>query len=149
MTVRILLVTSLFAFGAVADENADRARLAGAWQVQNEAGTPSASVWVLDEKNDSMHITNMKGDRKLAEFECNTVGHECEIEDSGRHAKVSLWFSGPKLVELETRGDEVVKRRFAVSGQADTLELELIPVVPTGRTETMQLKRLPIGETKQ
>lgn len=39
MTLRILLVTSLFAVGALADENADRARLAGAWQAIRDAPT--------------------------------------------------------------------------------------------------------------
>ena len=77
------------------------------------------------------------------------MGRECEIKDSGRQAKVSMWFSGPKLVELETKGSEVVKRRFALSGQGDTMELEVIPIVPVGRSETKLLKRIQTSGTKQ
>jgi hypothetical protein len=144
-----MLATFFFAAGALADENPDRARLGGAWQVQIEAGKGPAFVWVLEQKSDAIHVTNLKGDQKLVEFECNTIGRECEIKDSGRQAKVSMWFTGSKLVELETRGEEVVKRRFAVSSQGDTLELEVIPIIPNGRTETMQLKRVRISEPKQ
>jgi hypothetical protein len=150
MTVSIVvLVASLFAATALADDSADRARLGGAWQIQNEAGTQSLAVWILEEKRDAIHITYSQGDQKFAEFECNTVGRECDMKDSGRQAKVSIWFSGPKLVELETRGSEVTKRRFAVSGQGDTMELEVIPIVPAGKTETKQLKRVQISGPKQ
>jgi hypothetical protein len=53
-----------------------------------------------------------------------------------------MWFNGPKLVELETKGKEVVKRRFAVAGEGDTLEIEVIPIEPAGKTETLRFRRL-------
>jgi hypothetical protein len=46
-----------------------------------------------------------------------------------------MWFNGPKLVELETRGAQVVKRRFSITGDGDTMDLETIPIVPTGKSE--------------
>jgi hypothetical protein len=52
-----------------------------------------------------------------------------------------MWFNGDKLVELETKGREVVKRSFAVPQQGDTLEVEVIPIVPEGRTETLHFAR--------
>jgi hypothetical protein len=145
----VLLAGLLFAANAFADTNADRVRLAGAWVVQNDAGQASDSEWMLEEKGDAMHITYLQGDQKRAEFECDTMGHECESKGSGRHVKVSMWFSGPKLVELETRGSEVIKRRFTVTGQGDTMELEVIPIVPGGRTETKLLKRMQVTAAKQ
>jgi Carboxypeptidase regulatory-like domain len=147
-TGTVVLTAALFVGTAWAGDNADHAKLGGAWQVQSEAGKGPASVWVLEEKGDAVHITYSRGDQKLAEFECNAMGRECEIKDSGKQAKVSMWYSGPKLVELETRGSEVVKRRFAVSGQGDTMELEVIPIVPSGPSETKLLKRLQASGTK-
>lgn len=149
MTGMIMLTASLFAATAWAADSADHSKLGGAWQVQGEARTGPASVWVLEEKGDAIHVTYSQGDQKLSEFECNAMGRECEIKDSGRQAKVSMWFSGPKLVELETKGSEVVKRRFALSGQGDTMELEVIPIVPVGRSETKLLKRIQTSGTKQ
>jgi len=70
------------------------------------------------------------------------MGRECEGKDAGREAKISLWFSGPKLVQLETRGSEVVKRRFAASQPGDSMEIEVIPIVPDGKKQVLKLKRL-------
>jgi hypothetical protein len=72
-----------------------------------------------------------------------SLGKECEVKDAGRKVKVTLFFNGPKLVVLETRGDEVVKKRFGAVETGDTLELEVIPVAPDGKTETVHFKRVP------
>ncbi len=149
MTVRMLmLATTLFAAAAVADDSADQAKLVGTWQVQNETGKASNSVWILEEKADAIHITNLQDDQKVAEFECNTLGKECAIKDAGHKATVSVWFSGPKLVELETKGSEVVKRRFAIAGQGDTMQLEVIPIVPADAPQTKVLKRVQASASK-
>jgi hypothetical protein len=144
-----MVTVALFAAAAWAADNTDHSKIGGAWQVQNEAGKGPALVWVLEEKGDAIHVTYSHGDQKLSEFECNAMGRECQIKDSGRQAKVSMWFSGAKLVELETKGSEVVKRRFTVSGQGDTMELEVIPIVPVGRSETMRLKRMQAAAIQQ
>jgi len=72
------------------------------------------------------------------EFQCNTVGKEC----SEKHGKVSMWFNGPKLVVMETRGSDVVKRRFEASADGGALEMEVIPIAPSGKTEKVALKRV-------
>ena len=138
----IVLTALLLSAAAFAEDDADRAKLGGTWQVETPAAGQTAAVWTLEEKGDSMHVTHSEGARTLADFECNTTGKECETKDSGKQAKVSMWFSGAKLVQLETRGSDVVKRRFSVTGQGDRMELEVIPVVPTGDTEKIVFKRL-------
>ncbi len=126
------------ATAAPADNAINRAKLSGAWQSETTAG----ATWILDQKPGTVHITCSEGDRTVAEFECNTMGHECEMKESGKSAKVSMWFSGSKLVVLETRGREVVKRRFSVAEQGDTLNLEVIRVMPEGKTETLRFRRV-------
>jgi hypothetical protein len=42
---------------------------------------------------------------------------------------------------METTGTLVVKRRFAVTGIGETMDLETIPVTPSGQTETTHFKR--------
>ena len=144
-TGMFVLATVLLAANAFADDDDTvRAKLAGAWLVDNEAST--RTVWILQEKSDAIHITHSEGAKKLADFECNTLGRECEVTDSSRPMKVSVWFNGPRLVELETRGDEVVKRRFMVSGQGETMELEVIPIVPSGKAERRLFKRVKISD---
>jgi hypothetical protein len=40
-------------------------------------------------------------------------------------------------VELRTRGNVVVKRRFGLKDGGKTLEVELMPIAPSGKTETI------------
>jgi hypothetical protein len=125
---------------AFADDATERAKLNGTWQSQG--GSAAIAVWTLDGQGDVFHITNSLGDKKIAEFACN-LGKECEVKDAGRKIKVTLFFNGPKLVLLKTRGEEVVKLRFGSVETGDALDLEVIPVSPDGKTETLHLKRLP------
>ncbi len=80
----------------------------------------------------------------MAEFECDTTGRECAAKDSGRSVKISLWFNGSTLVALETKGEEVVKRRFAVAGTGEEMDVELIPVVSKSKPETAHFKRAKV-----
>jgi hypothetical protein len=128
------LVLSSIAF---ADDSTERAKLAGTWQADGAA----KGVWILESQGDIFHITNSQGEKKVSEFAC-TLGKECEVKDAGRKIKVTLYFNGSKLVVIKTRGEEVVKLRFGVAEQADALELEVIPVAPDGKAETLHLKRM-------
>jgi hypothetical protein len=143
MSFRILcfsaLIGAFFSSIALADDSEDRAKLTGSWQAQE--GGAAKAVWIFESQGDSLHIINSQGDKKIAEFACN-LGKECEVKDAGRKVKVTLYFNGPKLVVLETRGEEVVKKRFGVIETGDTLELEVIPVGP-GKAETLHFTRVP------
>jgi hypothetical protein len=121
----------------------------GRWQ-QSDGNGEAKSTWALEEGSaDSIRVTNSRGAAAVAEFECNTVGKECAVKDAGRKSKVSMWFNGPKLVELETRGTQVVKRRFSITGDGDTMDLETIPIAPVGKVETSHFKRVPSVVAKQ
>jgi len=138
----------VLASSAFADDDSSRAKLMGRWQ-QSDGNGETKSTWDLEGLGTSIHVTNSKGTQTVAEFECNTVGKECAVEDAGRRSKVSMWFNGPKLVELETRGAEIVKRRFIITGDGDTMDLETIPIAPSGKVETAHFKRIPSAVAKQ
>lgn len=150
--MRLSLAGSLLVLSTVAvlaDSSSDRARLAGAWQLQADHGNSGGVVWNLESKDDAIRISCSENGQKVADFECNTMGRECEVKDSGRQAKVSMWFSGPKLVELETRGSQVIKRRFAAVDGGEAMEIEVIPVVPAGKTEVLRFKRMQVSEARK
>lgn len=145
----IALSTLLFVGIAVADDESSRAKLMGKWQ-QSDGDGEARSTWALEEVTaDSIRVTNSSGAQTVAGFECNTVGKECVVKDAGRKSKVSMWFNGPKLVELETKGAQVVKRRFSITGDGDAMELETIPIAPAGKVETSHYKRVPPVVAKQ
>jgi hypothetical protein len=128
----------LFGASGIAGDDGDREKLLGSWV---EAGNAAASGWTFERKNDSFQIRQLQGNNPIADYACKADGQECEIKTSERKAKISMWFNGPRLVQLETEGSRVVKRRFAILPQGDTMELEIIPIVPGGKAETIQFKR--------
>lgn len=130
---------------AFADDDEGRAKLIGNWQSASDTG----AAWSLQNDGDSIRITHTEGGRKIAEFACNTLGKECAIKESGRDIKVSLWYNGPKLVEMEVHGSDVLKRRFSVAADGDTLDLEVIPISPNRKAETLHLKRINVSASRQ
>jgi len=121
---------------AAGDDDADRGRLIGKWQ---PAGREGAELWLLETVGDSLRISHSLG-QKTDQIQCNIMGKDCEATVGGRKTKVSLWFNGAMLVEMETRGTDVTKRRFRVTDE-DRLKLEVIPIVPAGKTEVAEYKR--------
>jgi len=134
---------------AAADDVDSRAKISGEWQLQSGSGKASGESWILDGKDDAIRVTQFQSGRKLAEFDCNTLGRDCEAKDSNRRVKVSFWFNGPKLVQLETRGTDVVKRRFSVVEQGDEMEVEVIPIFPAGKPVVTRFKRVQVAAARQ
>ncbi len=130
----------LVASACLGQDSDDQAKVSGEWQTGNGSG--KAESWVIREKDDDVHIARSRNGEKAMEFDCNTRGRECQVEDSGKPVKVSLWFNGPVLVELETRGSEVLKRRFKPMGDGNGLELETTLISSGGRPETIRLERV-------
>src|SRR3954451_9767483 len=119
------------AIPAAAGDLEQRQKLAGAW----EDGGAAPKTWVLEETSENMRITESANGEKLVEYECNTLGKECEVKELGKHAKVSMWFNGPKLVAMEVRGNDVLKRRFQASEDGAGMKIEVIPIAPAGKIE--------------
>src|SRR5580698_2145457 len=93
-----IALLSLAAAAQAAD--GDRNKLMGVW----ETGDGRNVKWVLEPTGQSLHVTYAQAGQKLADFECDTTGRECTTKESGRAAKISLYFNGAILVELETKG---------------------------------------------
>src|SRR6266478_9519738 len=111
MMYTIAFVALLPLVPILADDAPARARLIGIWQLQDDSGK-GASTWVMETKGNSLHITNSQGDQKLSEIDCNPTGAECEGTASGKKTKVTMYFNGPTLVQLETVGPDVIKRQL-------------------------------------
>ncbi len=143
--VTTILLLSLSA-AALADDQNDRQKLLGSWQ--SAENSPSSS-WSFTADNNSIRVTQLEGTNKVADFACSTGGASCEVKTAGKKATVSMWYNGPFLVEMETKGTDVVKRRFKILPQGDVMEMEVIPIVPSGKTETFQFKRVQLAARQE
>lgn len=139
-TMGILVLASV----ALADDAEQRAKLSGSWQETSDAN----EAWVLQPSANGMHITSSSSGKTVVELDCK-MAQDCDIKDSGHRAKVMMYFNGAKLVATETMGSRIVKRRFTVTGDGNTMELEVIPIEPDGKAETIVFKRVATETAKQ
>jgi hypothetical protein len=138
MSVRFAALALLMASPAVfGDDMRDREKLNGRWQQEG-----SNTVWTVEGSGGTMRTSFQAGDGRVREVACNTVGRECKLTNDGDDIAASMWFNGPKLVQLEIRGSDVIKRRFAVAPDGEGLEIEIIPIVPPGKTEVIKCRRV-------
>lgn len=138
--IRVLCMGVLLTAACAMADDADlRAKLAGSWQLET-SGAKEAASYTLQPISDGMHVSGSDGAKTIVEFDCKWA-QECQIKDSGHHAKVMMYFNGPKLVETETIGSRVIKKRYTVTGDGNTMELEIIPIEPEGKPETVVFKR--------
>jgi hypothetical protein len=145
--IRIVTMSVLIlAAAALADDNDQRAKLMGSWQGECP-DSKEASSYVLQRSAENMHVSGSNGGKTLVEFDCK-MSEECDVKDAGHRAKITMYFNGPKLVETETIGSRVIRRRFTLTGD-DTIQLEVIPIEPDGKTKTIQLKRVTTQAAKQ
>jgi hypothetical protein len=120
---------------AAGDDSAKK--LAGTWEAKDNP----AHTWTFEQTGKGMHIVEVDNRKTVTDYVCNTSGRDCDIEREGRGAKVSLWYNGSALVEMMTEGSHVAKRRYAPASEGTALEVEVIPIVPEGRTEKLALLR--------
>ena len=112
----------------------ERPSLNGTWQFDSskselKAIKISAATWVIQEADNSIHITESEGAKsKKVELQCTTDGKECQV--TGDKAKASFWFNGPMLVEMETKGERVTRYRIKISEDGKTLTVEVNHLVP-------------------
>jgi hypothetical protein len=123
--------------GFLAAQTAPAPSLSGTWVLGKD---PSVKL-VVEQTPEKVHVKELKADEVRTEYTCNLDGKDCSIKEEGHSAKVALWFNGPKLVELRTRGSEVTRRRFTLASDGKSLEVELSPMSSPGKTEILAYSR--------
>lgn len=129
-----LLVCSAVAVLSLPLAGQDRPNLSGTWQFDSakselHSEKVAGATWVINEDDVFIQITqNEDGAAKKVELKCTTDGKECKI--SGDKAKASFWYNGPMLVEMETKGDRVMRYRMKLSDDGKTLTVDTTSIVP-------------------
>ncbi len=121
----------------IADTQSDRASLVGTW---NEHG--GTHGWVIESSAKGLHMTQLDASAPIADFTCATDGHDCDIKISGKKGKVSLYYNGSALIQMETKGDLITKRKFTIDG--DGLKVEVTPM--TDKVVTTEERQFGRGQ---
>jgi hypothetical protein len=144
MTTCLLIAAPILCCMVAFADDDDRGKLMGSWQTDQDG-----SSWTFTAEGASLRVTQTEGGSKIAEFACNVDGKACETKISGKKVAVTMWFNGPKLVLLETKGSDVMERKFAPDAKGDGMQVEVVPMVPAGKTETLTFKRSPVASAKR
>jgi hypothetical protein len=118
---------------AAAGQEQERPSFSGNWQFdasksEVHSSKISSATWVIEEGGNSIHISQTEnGKPKKTELQCTTDGKECKFPGDRRD---SFWFSGPMLVDMETKSEHVTRFRMKISDDGKTLTVEVTPIVP-------------------
>ena len=79
LRLTLILLLSLGA-AALADDQSNRQKLTGTWELQSPVENTPATSWAFSEAGSSMRIKQLEGGNKVADFACGTDGTPCEIK---------------------------------------------------------------------
>jgi hypothetical protein len=120
--------------------------LSGDWQLQDDSNHKIKLVIAEDPAQETVRIveTSADSDRKT-EFDCSVKGKECQGTFEGEPAKITVYYNGPTLVELASRGraDKVTKTRRTLSPDGNSLTVEVVDIVPPGKKDKLTYTRVP------
>jgi hypothetical protein len=115
----------------------DASTVSGKWALQNNG----SEELVIEQNGDTIQVRETRAGATTSEFTCNILGKECKAKEGGHSAKVSVWFNGPKLVEILTRGSDVTRKRYTVTENGTGLQVEVSSMSSNGKTETLVYTR--------
>jgi hypothetical protein len=135
-----ILVSSLLADDAAPNFN-------GTWELDATksaaaAGKPvTLTIQNSSGKIDFTRVAHDKDGKEITDrFTCQTGGNQCEFDEGGHKAKVSLWYNGPALMILKTDGpkeDSVTQWKLELAPDKHTLNVEFTPIEPSEKSENL------------
>jgi len=143
-------LTALLAIPALAVE---KPNLTGSWRLNpsksdSHAAKVTGTTWVIDQKESALHVSEISqradGKEVKTDFDCTTDGKECEFKLDGQAAKISFWFNGTVLVEMESRGsnrETIVEKKMRLSGDGKSMSVEYVPVAGGGQAGKMVFEK--------
>jgi hypothetical protein len=127
----------------------DQPNFSGTWKLDpaRSPGANGASITltIKDEAGKIDYRRSMKqndGKEVVARFTCSPGASECDFDENGHKAKVSLWHDGTALVILKTGGpkqDATTERKLELSADGNTLKVQFtnLDLDKSGKPETL------------
>lgn len=85
-------------------------------------------------------VRQKDGKEETSQFTCDIGGNQCDFNEAGHTAKVSLWYNGSALVILKTDGpkeDSVTQWKLELSGDGKTMNVEFTHIEPNDKAENL------------
>ena len=130
---------------ASANGQQDHPNLSGKWQINAgrstlRSGKPAVASLTIEQKATSIHIIstmNGEGKESVVDFTCTTDGKDCDV----RGEKISLWYSGPSLVEMEIGKDTTTKSTIKIDEDGKSITIDVAHITPTAEADRVVLEK--------
>jgi hypothetical protein len=119
----------------------------GSWQLNSgkselHSGKTSSEKLTIVQKGASIHMVRAAktsdGKEIVTEFNCTTDGKDCDAKGT----KVSLWYDGRDLVEMDIGTDVVTKMRMSLAPDGKSINCETSFISPQSDGDKMLLEKL-------
>ena len=118
----------------------------GTWELNSTDG--QAITYTIQDSSGQINFTRVvhehDGKTTTSQFSCKAGGGECDFDEGGHKAKVSLWYNGATLVILRTDGpkeDAVTEWHLTLGPDGKTLNVDLEHIDPAGKTDKMAFSK--------
>ena len=148
-----ILATPFFCSVALCGDSAPPS-YSGTWELNAAQSHPAAGdeavTYTIKEAAGQINFTRVvhgkDGKDVTSQFSCKTGGSQCEYDEGGFKAKVSLWYDGPALMILKTDGpkeDAVVQWKLSMGSDPKTLNVEVEHIDPADKSEELVFNKKP------
>jgi hypothetical protein len=140
----------IFIFGLVAAMSSgqqSKPNFSGKWQISAEkselhSGKASTVNLTIDQKGPSIHfLKTMKaanGKESVIDVTCTTDGKDCDA----RGVKISLWYDGASLVEMDVSDDLVTKSSMTLGEDGKTIKVGVTYISPQAEADKLLLEKM-------
>lgn len=134
-------------FAAPAAGQQSKPNFSGKWQSNGEksqfhSGKASDVNISIEQKDASIHVVKtMKagnGKESIIEFTCTTDGKDC----NAKGVKVSLWYDGTSLVEMDIGDDLVIKTSMTLGENAKTISATVTYISPQAEPDKLIFEKM-------
>ena len=119
----------------------------GTWELDasKSPGTEGRTItYTIQSVSGKINFTRVvrehDGKEVTSQFTCDTAGSQCDFDEGGHKAHVSLWYNGSALMILKTDGpkeDVVTQWKLELESGGKGLKVDFEHIDPTDKPETL------------
>lgn len=145
--VALAVMAAPFLTTPIAADTTSTPDFSGNWRLDPaRSQQTNGDTVTLDIQNESGKISYQRvlrersGRQIVLHFTCAVDGSQCDLDENGHKAKVSLWYDGSALMVLKTGGpkeDETTERRLQLSPDGKTLTVQFTNMAGNDKPEKL------------
>jgi hypothetical protein len=148
IAIAILFSTTLLLSGW--QKTPAKPNFTGVWQLdpaKSKTEVKDDLSWKIDQTPAEISIEELSGGKSLSNTKC-VIGKVCEFSENGKKRTAMTYYLDTTLVQIRSAADNssVIKRHLKMNDDG-SLQVELITLVPSDKTETIVFNKQTTAST--